>query len=288
MTRFSPTRIGASQVLLVPRRALVPADGVQAASLVEDALGHPEGRDALAKWLGVEVDRLEEPQVRATAIRLLAAGHWRAVELDGIAQGGPPLPPRPDPVKPPEPVDPPRDRPTRIALRVVDEDGLGFARTRWVLTLPDGTERTISLDEASRWRADDVLERGTCHLRAPGELPEPGAAVKDFSGASPDDPCLGEGDGSVGLVTGREHTVVVVRGRTEVVLLDAEGRAQPGVRCEVTVAGRVRSRVTDDQGLVVVGHGRWVEDVHVRFVELPVEGLDYDGPEALASPGGAP
>ncbi len=130
MERWNPIRHGASEVLVVPRSALLPSDPASVAYLIEDALAHPEGREAFAAWLGVSEDQLDEPEVRARAMHTLTEGHWRAIEVGRVVRTGNNVGPKPDPEKPdgPDgPTGPPRrpDRPTTRSIRVsfVDPDG---------------------------------------------------------------------------------------------------------------------------------------------------------------------
>lgn len=266
-SRRRTVRLDTTDVMVVPRSALVPADRAHAEALVDDALADIDARRAIAAWLGLAVDDLDGLRERAAA--LLADGSWRAIELERAWDRPRPEDPWSDPVTPEGPDRPRPDRQTWIAITIVDEDGRGYAGTTWTLTTPDGDDRRVRLDERSTWRADDLPSTGTAHLRFVGHT-DPGAALAGFAGPGPDDAWIGDGDGGdVPLTTGRAHTVVVVRGRTEIVLLDDAGRPEIDEWCELTLGDRRQVRRTDAQGAIVLWHPRAMQDVvEVRFVLL--------------------
>ena len=76
----------------------------------------------------------------------------------------------------------------------------------------------------------------------------------------------------VELATSRHHRLVVVEGKTELVLLDADGKPIRDRRCRVVVDGRTRQSLTDHGGQLTVHHLRNAE---VFGVEFP--GLDEGG-----------
>lgn len=55
--------------------------------------------------------------------------------------------------------------PTWLEIEVRHESGAGYPRASFILELPDGTERTETLDDDSRWRATDIPPAGTCRVR---------------------------------------------------------------------------------------------------------------------------
>jgi len=179
-----------------------------------------------------------------------------------------------------------RPRPTWIALTVIDEDGRGFPRLAFTLTTPGGEDRSIRLDDASRWRADDVRERGTCFLRVGAAIPEPAPDAPVLATAGDDDPWLeAESGGNVALVTERAHTVVVVRARTEIVILDEDGRADIDEWCEVMCGQRRHVRRTDAHGMVTIGHPRAVRTIDVRFPLLSADAVALERSGPLATEG---
>lgn len=284
-TRRRTVRLDTTDVMVVPRSSLVPADRAHAEALVDDALADAEARAAIAAWMGVALD--DVAGAREQAIAMLAEGRWRAIELQGAWDRPRTEDPRTDPVTPKEPDRPRPDRPTWIAITIVDEDGRGYAGSTWTVTTPDGEDRRVRLDERSTWRADDLPSTGTAHLRFVGH-PEPGAALPGFAGPRPDDPWLEDRDGGdVPLSTGRAHTVVIVRGRTEIVLLDDAGRPETDEWCELTLGDRRQVRRTDAQGAIVLWHPRAMQTtLEVRFVLLAAEAVALERTIPLAQEAG--
>lgn len=96
MERWNPINQNGRDVLVVPRSALLPNDPASVECLIDDALGHPEGRAAFAKWLGVSADHLEDAEVRARPMRALTQGGLagdrggprRAAARVGVSNGG--------------------------------------------------------------------------------------------------------------------------------------------------------------------------------------------------------
>lgn len=244
-------------------------DEASAGAVIDAVLTDPEGRLDLAGWLGVHERELDDPAVRARAVDELA-GRLLALELDDVWDGnGTEVGPKLDPIEPTDPVKPPRQRPTWIAIEVVDEFGGGFPGTSWRITLPDGEERMLRLDAGSRWRADDVREAGSAHLRATALLEPPAGTGQPSSDASAEEVWVGpEADIPTMLATGREHRVVVVRGCTEIVLLDDAQAPVPSARCEARFdLSLIRGR-TDAQGTFMVWHPRRTTELEVRFPDL--------------------
>jgi hypothetical protein len=281
----SPTlRLGATDFLVVPAHAVLPNDRASVERLVQDALADPSSRATLASWLGVDEADLDTPDVRAIAIERMTSGSWRAIEVEPPRHIGRPLVPRSDPTEPRKPTDGPRTTErTWIALTIVDEDGRGFAGTSWTLTTADGDDRSVRLDDASTWRADDLELSGTCHLRIGSAVPDAGAPLAMQIDAAEHPWIESEARASVPLRTGAAHTVVVVHGRTEIVLLDEAGWPEPDEWCEVMIDGRVRKRRTDAQGLIVVVHPRRVTSVEARFVLLSPDAVALERSGPLAS-----
>lgn len=260
--------------LIVEADAMVRGPA-QIRAIVDEALADSSNRAVIANWLGLDTNTSLD-ELRARMIEVLDSGATVAIVTDDEVPAGRPIMPRdkPTPIRPVRPRDPDRPPPpvrTWLALTVVDEDGHGYAGTRWTLTTPDGDDRTVELDGSSSWRADDLLARGTCWLCAPNPLRPQGAGVAN--------PTVGDDDrwvepgvtDRVPLTTGREHQVVVVRGRSEVVVLDEQGRTVAGERCEITFGQRRVTRESDANGMVVVAHPRRAATFDVRF-----PGIDDD------------
>ena len=289
MERWRPFHLGAREVLVVPGSALLPSDPASVVCFIEDALAHPEGRAAFAEWLGVSDAQLEEPETRARAKEILTRRSWRAVEVGRVAEAR--SPPRPtDPIRPTDPTGPVRPRPARptfLAITVVDEDGLGFVGTSWTVTTADGDDRRALLDERSSWRADDIRESGTCIVRVGASLPEPTGALPGFAGIPADARSLGaEARAQVAVRTGAEHTIVVVRGRTEIEVLDDAGRPAADELCEVKFGGEQSRLRTNAQGVAVLWHPRTVESVELSFVSIQAGAVKLERSVALGTESG--
>lgn len=295
MDRWTPIPFGAGEALVVPAGALLSTHPAVIAAFLDDALHHPEGRAALARWLGVGDDELDDPVQRARAAQRLRDGSWVAIEVGQIAE----LPRDPDtPTDPIGPADPDRprpDRPTWIAITIVDEDGRGYANSSWTLTTADGDDRRVRLDDRSTWRADDLRVAGTCTLRVGASLSEPTSPAPGFTSVPQDAPWIGAEPhtpgalgGSVPLRTAAAHTIVVVRGRTEITVLDAVGRPEPNEWCEVTIDGRVQRRHTDDRGLLAIWHPRSLDTVAASFVFIPGGAIELERSVALPSEADSP
>jgi len=285
MSRWNTVRLGLSDYLLVPAHAVLPNDRASVERLVADALEDPTAREDLASWLGVEVTELEVPEVRARAVASMTSGSWRAIEVEPARESGRPILPTTDPTEPRKPDVPRTTERTWISVTVVDEDGRGFAGTSWTLTTADGDDRTVRLDDDSTWRADDLVLSGTCYLRVGHAVPEAGVLLAASTNVAEHPWIEAEPRASVPLRTGASHTVVVVHGRTEIVLLDDMGRPEPDEWCEVTVDARMRKRRTDAQGLLVVVHPRRATSIEARFVLLSSEAVVLDRSVPLATDG---
>ena len=174
-----------------------------------------------------------------------------------------------DPTDDPRPRDPDRPvvpRPTWISLEVVDEAGGPLPHLGVAITFPEGTPRSGRFDEAARFRADDVPEDGTCVVTVAAV---PDLAVLGAAARVPEGEWIGaDGRDSVRLSTQRHHRLVVVAGRTEVQVVDAEGAPVKGVFWQAMVAGKTRSGVTDERGAYVLHHPRAVESCEVELTKL--------------------
>lgn len=101
------------------------------------------------------------------------------------------------------------------------------------------------------------------------------------SGAGVSNPTVGDDDpwiepgvtDRVPLTTAREHQVVVVRGRSEVAVLDEQGRTIAGERCEISFGQRRVTRQSDANGMVVVAHPRRIATFDVRFPGIADDAL---------------
>ncbi len=213
MDRWNPIHHGGRDVLVVPRSALLPNDPASVACLIEDALGHPEGRAAFAKWLGVTDDQLEDPEVRARAMRSLTQGHWRAIE---VGRADPPRGSVFD-VPVPEPTGPalPRKKnkvveQTWIEIERVGIAGGSFAGAVVTLRLPTSEVVEMRLDADSRLRIDTIVSPGACKLelrhdaRRAGLIPL--ARRPEIRGQ---EPRIIRGGPAIALATGARHIVVV-------------------------------------------------------------------------------
>jgi hypothetical protein len=217
-------------------------------------------------------------------LEVLESGTTVAFATNDEVPAGRPTMPRdePTPIRPRDPDPPPPPPPVRtwLALTVVDEDGHGYAGTRWTLTTPDGDDRTVVLDASSSWRADDLLARGTCWLCAPRPLRPHGPGVSNPT-VGDDDPWIEPGiTERVPLTTARAHQVVVVRGRSEVVVLDEQGRPVAGDRCEIAFGLRRVTRGIDANGMLVVAHPRHIATFEVCFLHVADDAvvLERSGP----------
>lgn len=178
---WTPLRVDAGDVLVVPRSAVLPSDPASVACLIDDALAHPEGRAAFARWLDVEDDLLEEPEVRARAIALITDGYWRAIEVGhSLDSGGPGgvVDPRTDPKEPRDPDRPrgPTTELTWVSIALLDEDGAPVPDARYRLTLPDGVVTAGRLDFDGALRRDRIPS-GSCHVEFPDLDAAPGVAA---------------------------------------------------------------------------------------------------------------
>ena len=174
MDRWNPIRQGASEVLVVPRSALLPNDPASVDCLIEDALGHPEGRAAFAAWLGVSEDQLEQPEVRAAARRLLTQGHWQAIEV-GRAE---PLRGSALDVPKPEPTGPMLPRKKKevvealswVSIELLDHRGVPFAGLEITMLHADGRRDPIILDDLGRHTARGVAKTNHTKVYWPQRL----------------------------------------------------------------------------------------------------------------------
>lgn len=254
-------------------------EAAQIRAIVDEALAEPSASATIARWLGLEPGTSLD-ELRAQLLAVLDSGATIAFVTDDGVPAGRPITSLDDPT-PIRPRDPDRPPPvlTWIAFTVVDEDGHGYAGTRWSLTTPDGDDRTIDLDADSSWRADDLVA-GTCWLRPPSPLQPQGAGEPN--------PIVGDDDvwiepgftDRIPLPTARAHRVVVVRGRTEVVLLDEDGRVVAAERCEIAFGQRRVMRDGDTNGLIVVAHPRNLATFDVCFPNVAADAivLQHSGP----------
>lgn len=227
-------------------------DPSQLATLLEAAGVSGSGDDAAA------IDRLVDVFLRGD-LALVRIADTRTLDPT------PSIDPRRDP-RPPDPDRPVVARPTWISLEAVDEAGKPLPHLGVEITFPEGTHRSGRFDEAARFRADDVPEDGTCvvTVAAVPDLPVLGA-----SGSVPEGDWIGsDGRDAARLSTRRHHRLVVVAGRTEVKVVDAEGAPAKGVFWQAMVAGKTRSGVTDERGAYVLHHPRAVESCEVELTKL--------------------
>ena len=219
MDRWNPIRQGASDVLVVPRSALLPNDPASVDCLIEDALGHPEGRAAFAAWLGVSEDQLEQPEVRAAARRLLTQGHWQAIEV------GRTEPPRGSvfDVPVPVPTGPALPRKKKevvealswVSIELLDHRGLPFAGFELTLEHSDGRRDRVVLDAAGRHTALAVKPPGPTRVLFPARVELPaaargGLAMDGFAKSPADIGVAREPTGSLALNTLDRHYRFIV------------------------------------------------------------------------------
>lgn len=236
-----------------------------------------------ARWrtrLGLADD---DTTLRARVCEVLAQ-EWVVVDESvdvGLAPWTPDAPHRPDPIEPPKP-EPPRET-TWIEITVVDETGATLPGTRWGLSLPDGREQTVVLDEASKVRVDDLAERGSCHLRTLADPSPDGPKLPGWRDRG-EDPWLAPAPPSaVMLASGRSHRVVVVRGRTELQMLGERDEPIAKERVRVRVAGKVQNLETDARGLLEIHHPFDQTELEVEFPGLADDVWNVLRDEPLAS-----
>ncbi|MBV1857518.1 MAG: hypothetical protein KUG77_03835 [Nannocystaceae bacterium] len=238
----------------------------EAVQLVERVLADPHNVEALRA--GLARPEATEEELAAWLITGLAGGGLQLLKTNVL----PPLfdAPSVTPLRPDRPK-PNVERPTWISLEVVREDGTPTPDLGVLITAPDGSVRDARLDADSRFRADDI-PRGdggcTIVVHAEAAMAGPTSIV-----VNDDDVLVDPGAPfRVELATSRHHRLVVVEGKTELVLLDADGKPIRDRRCRVVVDGRTRQSLTDDGGKLTVHHLRNAE---VFGVEFP--GLDEGG-----------
>lgn len=274
--------------LIVESEAMVRGSA-QIRAIVDEALADPTNRASVAQWLGAEPGTpLDE--IRTRMIEVLEQGAVLAFVTDDEIPAGRPITQRdkPTPVRPQGPDRPDPTERTWLALAVVDEDGHGYAGTRWTLTTPDGDDLPVSLDGTSSWRNDDLSAQGTCWLHTPNPLVPKGPGATEPM-IRDDDPWIDPGFVErVPLRTGRTHQVVVVRGRSEVVLLDEQGRAVVGERCEIAFGPRMLIRDSDANGMIAVAHPRRVTAFEVRFPSVADDAVALERSVALPGERGVP
>ena len=240
----------------------------EAVELVERLFADPHNVGALRESLGRP--EATEEEIAEWLVTGLAAGAFQLLKT----KVKPPVfdtpevtPLRPDDKKPIV------ERPTWISIEVVREDGAPIPGLGITMTAPDGSTRDATLDADAAFRADDVPRGdGGCTLvfRAEGGLAGPTTiAVKE-------DDVLVDPDVRfrVELATARHHRLVVVEGKTELVLVDAAGKPVEDKRCRVVVDGRTREGLTDRDGTWVVRHLRTAEVCGVSFPGLDRETWD--------------
>jgi hypothetical protein len=151
------------------------------------------------------------------------------------------------------------------------------------MTLPDGSVRSGRLDGDSRWRLDDVRQRGACEIDF-DELPAPspgdvGARVE----LREDDVWLTRKTRSArNLRTAKSHRVLVLSGRTEVILLDQNEKPVEDEPVLVTLAGRRVEDRTSVHGDVVIEHPVQLTDCEIVFSNVGPTGAQHLRSEELA------
>ena len=234
----------------------------RARALVERLLSDEDNLSALRAGLG-RPDASED-EVAEWLITGLAGGSLQLLKT-GLT---PPVFDSPEvtPLNPDRPT-PVIERPTWISLEAVREDGTRLPGLPLTITAPDGAIRSEHLDSDANFRADDIPRgEGGCTIvlqASTGVAAPTTIAVKD------DDVLVDPGvPFRVELATERHHRLIVVEGKTEIVLLDTAGKPVKNKRCRVMVDGRTREGLTDRDGTWVVRHLRNAEVCRVEFPGL--------------------
>lgn len=259
---------GAGQeVWLVRSRDILDLDLTRAEALVSSMMASDGDRERLRSMIGATPE-LSDDELRALALERLPRADLVLVRLDQPRTLDEPKhviiePGIDDPIRPPV-----IQRPTWISLQVVLEDGGLIPGLPIALECPDGSYRGGNLDADSRYRADDIpAGDGGCTVKL--------HAHAGFAG--PKTIAVAEGDVlvdpgapySVELACARHHRLVVVEGRTEIVLVDTAGKPVVERRCRVVVDGRSTIALTDEKGVVVAKHLR-----NAQVCEVDFPGLD--------------
>jgi len=238
-----------AQAAELVERLLADPDNVEA---LRGSLGRPEAsEEELAEWLGTGL--------AGGALQLLKTKV--APPVFDTPEVTPLRPCRPDRPKPNI------ERPTWISIEVIREDGARVPDLTMTVTAPDGSIRDAPLDVDSRFRADDIPRGdGGCMVvvHAKPGLAGPGSVtVKD------DDVLVDPGGPfRVELATAQHHRLVVVEGKTELVLVDTAGKPVKERRCRVVIDGRTRQGLTDGEGTWIVHHLRNADVCGVEFPGL--------------------
>jgi len=242
----------------------------QAVQLAERLLADPHNVNALRTSLGRP--EASEEELAEWLVTGLAGGALSLLKtkLEPPVLDTPAVTPlRPDRPKP----KPEIERPTWISLEVIREDGTRTPDLSIMLTAPDGSIRDARLDADSTFRADDippgdggctVLVNAKAGLAGPGSITVRDADVFVDPGAP----------FRVELATAQHHRLVVVEGKTELVLLDTAGKPVSDKRCRVVIDGRTRQGLTDSDGTWVVHHLRNAELCGVEFPGLDAGAWD--------------
>jgi len=164
----------------------------------------------------------------------------------------------------------PSEKAARLSVTnpgTVREDGTRLPGLPLTITAPDGPIRSEHLDSDANFRADDIPRgEGGCTivLQASTGVSAPTTiAVKD------DDVLVDPGvPFRVELATARHHRLIVVEGKTELLLLDTAGKPVKNKRCRAVIDGRTREGLTDRDGTWVVRHLRNAEICRVEFPGL--------------------
>lgn len=232
-------RSGAQSILLVTSRDY--ARGLSA-----------ERAEALVDALVADADEELSDEARAALAGVLVRGElalvrlkraFRPLDRPKVVDLGDLLPEAPPPKR--------EDRPTWIAVVLCGPSGETYPEANLKIRLPDGTTRSERVQPNGSWRADDVATDGTCHV----ELVESGPAQPGSAPPPENAETLPVGGPSVGLVTGREHVLVVTLPSFEAQLLDHDGRAIGAAAYRLTLPdGSVREGELDAEGFLKIEH----------------------------------
>lgn len=225
---------------------------------------------------------LTEGDVLARAESLLASGRIVGVRVRRPARAldQPTIRPLVDPDEPDDPLGPgtsrrapetprPEEDTTWISFEVRLENGGLVPGLAVSVRRPDGARRDGVLDAMSRFRELGIpASGGTCDVTL---HPHGGFAGPTTIALRGDDVWLEpDRDQTVSLACARHHRLVVVEGRTEVVLVDGERGPFQNERCNVQIGDRVVSCVTDSAGMLTVVHPRTAESCSIELVDLPL------------------
>ncbi len=171
-----PVRSGGWSALVVPDTTLLSTGPAEVACFVDDALGHPEGRAAFARWLGVADEQLDEPEIRARAARAIREGRWVAIEVGRVEDRAPQQPARPIAPRPSPAAADTREVSSSVSIELLDHRGVPFADFELTLAHRGGRRDRVVLDAAGRHTARRLVPPGPTQVLFPTGVQLPSAA----------------------------------------------------------------------------------------------------------------